>query len=291
MVNVDLDHIASFDAYYTVKKVEEDAMEGKSKTPKYAVRLVIVLGSAAVIFFGGLQLFVPEGSKLTGSYDAKSLLYIASAPVAYHGSSSCGAEGCHEALFNKWSKGAHGVNKEQSKCEVCHGPQGNHPAQDAKLMKVRGDGDIVQLCLTCHRKMKARSTTGQPQIVPQQHPYPHEGVLKCTQCHDPHSPGFGAPASAKSNSAKSSEAVANKAEKSGTSDAGESLAENCFGCHGPAGRGGFAPVLAGQSYEVLKEKLTKFRSGDTKSAIMNPIASTIKDEEIDALAHYFAARS
>ena len=268
-------------------------MEGKSKTPKYAVRLVIVLGSAAVIFFGGLQLFIPEGSKLTGSYDAKSLLYIASAPVAYHGSSSCGAEGCHEALFNKWSKGAHGVNNEQSKCEVCHGPQGDHPSKKGKLLKVRGDGDIVQLCLTCHRKMKARSTTGQPQIVPQQHPYPHEGVLKCTQCHDPHSPGFGKPASAVNSGAKSTSGAVSGAvetEKSGAT-AGASLAENCFGCHGPSGRGGFAPVLAGQSYEALKEKLSKFRSGETKSAIMNPIASTIKDEELDALAHYFAARS
>ncbi|MGD8569066.1 MAG: c-type cytochrome [Gammaproteobacteria bacterium] len=265
-------------------------MEEKGKPPKYAVRLLILIISIGVVFFGGLQLFVPEGSKLTGSYDAKSLLYIAAAPVAYRGADSCGATDCHQSVVKKWSEGAHGAHREQSKCEVCHGPQGDHPAKGQKMLKVRGDGDIVQLCLTCHRKMKARSTTGQPQIVPQQHPYPHEGVLKCTQCHDPHSPGFSSPARAQQSSAETAESTIGNGGENGKPQ-GVSLAENCFGCHGPSGRGGFAPVLAGQSYDVLKEKLTKFRSGELTSAIMNPIASQIKDEDIEVLAHYFASRS
>ena len=155
-------------------------------------------------------------------------------------------------------------------------------------MKVRGDGDIVQLCLTCHRKMKARSTTGQPQISPQEHPYPHEGVLICTQGHDPHSPRLGAP----KDSAKAPEDATDKVIKSGKPDGtpsgGESIAANCFACHGPSGRGGFAPQLAGQAYEALKNKLTKYRSGELTNPMMNPVASKMKDEEIDALAHYFA---
>ena len=191
-------------------------MKGKYKIPQYAVRLVVLIVLAGTTFFVGLRFFVPEGSKLTGSYDAASLLYIAAAPVEYRGSKSCGTTDCHSLLFKKWSEGAHGARKEQSKCEVCHGPQGGHPEKDKKLQKVRGDGDIVKLCLTCHQKMKARSTTGQPQISPQEHPYPHEGVLTCLKCHDPHSPGFGTPKS-------SAKVAADNSEKSDTPD-GASIA-------------------------------------------------------------------
>jgi cytochrome c553 len=261
-------------------------MKGKGGVPRYAVRLVVLLLSLGIIFFTGLRFFVPEGSELTGSYDAKSLLYIASAPVSYRGADSCAGADCHASLVSQWSEGAHGARKEQSKCEVCHGPQGEHPAKVKKLPLVRGDGDIVQLCLTCHRKMKARSTTGQPQIVPQEHPYPHEGLLKCTQCHNPHSPALGAPKA----SAKIAETSTEKTQ-SGAVSAGPVNADKCFACHGPAGRGGFAPVLAGQSYEVLKDKLTKYRSGELANPMMNPVAKEMKDKEIDALAHYFAKLS
>ena len=269
-------------------------MEGKNRPPKYAVRLIVLIISAGIIFFVGLRFFVPEGSKLTGSYDAKSLLYIAAAPVSYAGSKSCGTTDCHSLLFKKWSEGAHGARKEQSKCEVCHGALGQHPGKDSKLPTVRGDGDIVQLCLTCHRKMKARSTTGQPQISPQEHPYPHEGILKCTQCHDPHSPGFGAPARADSakiiSPVKGSAKVADSATSSALPD-GASMAANCFACHGPSGRGGFAPVLAGQSVEAIKDKLARYRSGELKNPMMNPVASKMQDSEIEALAKYFAGLS
>ena len=261
-------------------------MKGKYKIPRYAVRLVVLIVLAGTTFFVGLRFFVPEGSKLTGSYDAASLLYIAAAPVEYRGSESCGTTDCHSLLFKKWSEGAHGARQEQSKCEVCHGPQSGHPEKDKKLPKVRGDGDIVKLCLTCHRQMKARSTTGQPQISPQEHPYPHEGVLTCLKCHDPHSPGFSVPES----SARVAEGTADTSEKSDTPDEA-SIASSCFSCHGPSGRGGFAPVLAGQSYEALKDKLIKFRSGELKGSMMNPIATKLKDKEIDVLAHYFAGIS
>jgi len=268
-------------------------MKGKQRTPHYAVRLIVLILIAGFTFFVGLRFFVPEGSKLTGSYDAESLLYIASAPVEYAGSKSCGTTNCHESLFKTWSEGAHGAKDEQSKCEACHGPQGKHPGKDSKLPKVRGDGNVVELCLTCHRKMKARSTTGQPQISPQEHPYPHEGVLKCTQCHNPHSPGFnktvGKPASSPVSPSKTAadNKDKNTSPKMASSD-GESLASSCFSCHGPKGRGGFAPVLAGQPYGTLKDKLIKFRSGDLKGTMMNPVASAMKDKEIETLAHFFA---
>lgn len=258
-------------------------MKRIKKTPRYAVRLVILFVCALILFFGGLRLFVPDGSKLTGSYDAKSLLYIAAAPVSYQGAASCGTVGCHAALFKKWSEGAHGARKEQSKCEVCHGPQGNHPDKSTKLPRVRGNGDLVELCLNCHRKMHARSTTGQPQISPQEHPYPHQGVLLCTQCHDPHAPGIGLP---KSSATATTPADGNN-KKNSTRDIPASAAK-CAACHGQSGRGGFAPVLAGQPYRALKTKLMNFKSGKTTSAIMNPLAAELHEKDIAALARYFA---
>ena len=72
-------------------KVNNNTDKGKLRTPRYAIHLLALIVTAATVFFVGLRFFVPEGSKLTGSYDAKSLLYIADAPVAYADSASCGA--------------------------------------------------------------------------------------------------------------------------------------------------------------------------------------------------------
>lgn len=261
-------------------------MSGEGRTPKYAIRLLVLFVFAAIVFFGGLQLFVPDGSRLTGSYDAASLKYIATQPVSYASSQSCGATSCHDALYKEWSEGAHGTNENKSKCEVCHGPQGEHPAKQAKLVKVRGDGNVVELCLVCHRQMKARGMTGQPQIVPNQHPYPNDGTLNCMQCHNPHSPGL-----KKAKASTPSDSDTQNAEANTGTSPGESLAANCFGCHGDKGKGGFAPVLAGQSYETLKDKLTKMKSGELNSPTMNAIVSPMKDQDLDAIAKYFAGVS
>ena len=261
-------------------------MKERRKTPRYAIHLFFFIVSSGIIFFVGLQFFVPAGAKLTGSYDAESLLYIASAPLAYRGSDSCGTSSCHSPIFIKWSGGAHGARKEQSKCEVCHGPQGGHPDNASMLKKVTGDGDITKLCLSCHQKLKARSATGQPQISPQQHPYPHKEVLKCSKCHDPHSPEIDTQNSKSTPTNRNAGKLVESNKPTGIS-----IGSECFSCHGPLGRGGFAPILAGQPFEVLRDKLIKFRSGELKGTMMNPIVSKMKDKEIETLAQYFAGLS
>lgn len=261
------------------------AQKAKPGTPRYAIHLVVLIVIAATVFFVGLRFLVPEGSKLTGSYDAKSLLYIADAPVEYAGSESCGASNCHSDLYRQWSEGAHGAREEKSKCEVCHGPQGDHPEKVKALPKVRGDGDLVELCLSCHQKMKARSTTGQPQISPLDHPAPGQKAPQCNQCHNPHAPGFKTAAASQN---KADSAAMPALESSEPAASVPPLADGCTSCHGPSGKGGFAPALAGQSYDSLKDKLMKFRSGELTGAMMNPIAQPLKDGEIDVLATYFA---
>lgn len=267
-----------------------------TKTPKYAIRLAFIFVTAIVLFFAGLQLFVPAGSKATGSYDAKSLQYIAAAPVKYNGSTSC--NNCHSAIFEKWQSGAHGARAEKSNCEVCHGPGGTHP-KGQELKKVRGDGDLVQLCLVCHRQMQARKTTGQPQIDPYQHPVPTEAIKVCVNCHDPHAPGFKTVKSLDPTKVEpevkpevipesKSKAASRASDPKGGGIDGGVLAAGCFSCHGKEGQGGFAPALAGQSFSTLVNKLEQFKTGKLRGAMMNPIAQKMTEQDIKGIATYFS---
>jgi cytochrome c553 len=67
----------------------------------------------------------------------------------------------------------------------------------------------------------------------------------------------------------------------------------CNSCHGPYNRGGQFdnPSLVGQHAEYVVTTLTEFRDGDRTNDIysrMRTIAGLLSDEEIEALAVYFA---
>lgn len=68
------------------------------------------------------------------------------------------------------------------------------------------------------------------------------------------------------------------------------LAASCTSCHGTDGRSpGTMPSLAGLPEEVLATSLAAFKAGEDPSAtIMSRIASGFSDDELDALARYFA---
>ncbi|MFA7095735.1 MAG: c-type cytochrome [Gammaproteobacteria bacterium] len=73
---------------------------------------------------------------------------------------------------------------------------------------------------------------------------------------------------------------------------GESLYQNrCMACHGPDGRGekGFAR-LAGQKPDYVKKVLKGFRMGTDKrqNPLMQAVASTLSDTQIEAVAAYVA---
>jgi cytochrome c553 len=66
----------------------------------------------------------------------------------------------------------------------------------------------------------------------------------------------------------------------------------CARCHGfdgvSDGSGAF-PRLDGQSAQYLAEQLRHFASGRRQNALMQPIARGLNDDEIDAVAQYYAS--
>ena len=70
---------------------------------------------------------------------------------------------------------------------------------------------------------------------------------------------------------------------------GQSAYTTCIGCHGAAGEGGVGPRLAGQSAADLVAKMNAYRAGEQvgpMTAMMAPMAASLTDAEIQALADY-----
>lgn len=70
------------------------------------------------------------------------------------------------------------------------------------------------------------------------------------------------------------------------------LLANCTGCHGADGMGrGQAdiPILAGQSFDYLRQSLRRYASGTRASGVMQVAVAPLTPAEMDALARYFSA--
>jgi len=68
------------------------------------------------------------------------------------------------------------------------------------------------------------------------------------------------------------------------------LANACAGCHGTQGAsaGPSLPSLAGQSKVFFVEAMKKFKSGEREATVMGRLAKGYSDEQIVAMADYFA---
>jgi cytochrome c553 len=63
----------------------------------------------------------------------------------------------------------------------------------------------------------------------------------------------------------------------------------CHGFDGASDGSGAFPRLDGQSPQYLAEQLRHFASGARQNALMQPIAKGLKDDEIEAVAQYYAS--
>ncbi len=72
---------------------------------------------------------------------------------------------------------------------------------------------------------------------------------------------------------------------------GAVLTNTCFSCHGTDGKSvGDMPSIAGKSEDFITQKLKAFRSDELEATIMNRIAKGFTDDEIAALAKFFAGQ-
>jgi cytochrome c553 len=73
--------------------------------------------------------------------------------------------------------------------------------------------------------------------------------------------------------------------------AGKALAQVCATCHGADGvsQTALTPSLAGQPDEYVQWQLVYFRSGARKSEVMQPVAESLKNEDIRNLGAYYAS--
>lgn len=66
----------------------------------------------------------------------------------------------------------------------------------------------------------------------------------------------------------------------------------CAGCHGNRGEGSEAvrsPRLAGMNPDYLAHALSMFKDGTRASVVMQPVAQSLSDDEMHAIAAYFSA--
>jgi cytochrome c553 len=76
------------------------------------------------------------------------------------------------------------------------------------------------------------------------------------------------------------------------SNAGRSLAANCFTCHGTNGNsaGGVPPSLAGRDRSELFQTMKDFQSGKRPATIMHQQAKGYTDQQLQLIAAYFATQ-
>lgn len=64
----------------------------------------------------------------------------------------------------------------------------------------------------------------------------------------------------------------------------------CLGCHGPRGVSQVVsyPSIAGKSKEQLAYELVAFRNGERVNPLMNSVAKSLSDRDIQALSLYYS---
>jgi cytochrome c553 len=69
--------------------------------------------------------------------------------------------------------------------------------------------------------------------------------------------------------------------------------EGCIECHGPRGISpdpDMFPRIAGLEQQYIVDQLTAFQSGSRQNVIMSPVAATLSNDDIWALAAFISAK-
>ncbi|MGO9444753.1 MAG: c-type cytochrome [Thiobacillaceae bacterium] len=87
--------------------------------------------------------------------------------------------------------------------------------------------------------------------------------------------------------------ISGPASASGDAEAGKAKSTTCAACHGADGNStsSMFPKLAGQHPDYLVHALMDYKSGKRKNAIMNGMASTLSEQDMDDLAVYFGQQN
>lgn len=77
----------------------------------------------------------------------------------------------------------------------------------------------------------------------------------------------------------------------GSKIAGSSKAKSCQVCHGKGGQSTnpIYPVLAGQHAKYIVKQLKAFKSGTRKDPIMNGMAATLEEQDMEDIAEFFGS--
>lgn len=67
---------------------------------------------------------------------------------------------------------------------------------------------------------------------------------------------------------------------------GKHLSQECTTCHRADGRGHNIPSIVGLDPEYFVSTMRFYKSGERSNPVMNSVALTLSDEQLDALAAY-----
>ena len=138
--------------------------------PKHIIRLlflVAVLAGAAIV---AKQFFTDKSYYAYGDYRGDSVAEIASDVPRFRGNEYC--KSCHAKQYVAWSNSIHNnpAAGKHVKCEVCHGPVGQHPSKESAPLSVD-----ERIALGAKAAIVASTTDGKL-------PIPKDRT-KCVQCH------------------------------------------------------------------------------------------------------------
>jgi predicted CXXCH cytochrome family protein len=247
--------------------------------PAHIVRLLLLLGGFLILAVAARNYVLDPSYYQFGDYRGDAVIEEAAYPPQFRGAAYC--QGCHGERHTEWTSGVH----RNVKCEVCHGPAREHPADGPLPIP----DDTMKLCTICHEAMPGRPAA-QPQIVIAEHPVPHDGPLQCLTCHNPHSPKIGGQEEPVAAEAAVTPAAAETAAPVQISKRLIVLTTPCTPCHGADGRNSvMSAALAGSERAVLERKLQEYRSGALQHPVMNAVTKSLSDEDIADLAEHYAS--